>query len=119
MNVPYFLELNARKYPNKTALKTEVQSFSYQEINQQANQVANGLVSRGIKQDDRVVLFLSNGYHFVVAYFAVLKIGAVVTPINTKLTTLEIEYILNDSNASAFLTERSLMEQSEAVIFTA
>lgn len=117
MNVPYFLEMNARKYPEKTALKTENQFFTYQDINDQANQIANGLVERGIRQDDRVVLFLPNGYYFVVAYFAVLKIGAVVTPINTKLTTSEINYILNDSNANAFLTDESLMEQAKDISF--
>src|SRR5699024_5224932 len=86
-------------------------------INEQANQLANGLVTRGIRQVDRVPLFLPNVYRFVVAYFAVLRIDDFVTQINSKLTTSEINYILNDSNASAFLTSESLMEQAKDITF--
>jgi len=117
MNVLYYFEMNARKTPNKEALKTENTSYTYDDINNDANKVARGLKENGVKQGDHVVLYLPNGYHFVVAYFGVLKLGAIVTPINTKLTTSEVNYILDDSNASAFLTVGKLMNQAEGIHF--
>lgn len=117
MNLPFYLEMNASKFPEKVALITEDNTYDYHDINQAANKIGYGLQQAGMKRGDHIVIDMPNGYEFVVTYFGVLKLGAVVTPINTKLTTEEINYILHDSNASAFLTVGSLMEQAQGVDF--
>lgn len=117
MNMPFYLEMNASKFPQKIALMTEEGQYDYTHLNEAAKKIAFGLKEAGIKSGDHVVIDMPNGYEFVVAYFGVLKLGAVVTPINTKLTTEEINYILDNSNASAFLTIGSLMEQAREVDF--
>lgn len=117
MNIPFFLEMNANKFPEKVALKTEEEAYDYRHINEAAKKIAFGLQKAGIKQGNHVVINMPNGYEFVVTYFGILKLGAVVTPINTKLTTEEINYILNDSYASAIITVGSLMEQTKTIRF--
>lgn len=71
--------------------------FTFGELNTRSNQVANTLVRYGIKPGDRVAVLLKNGIEFVETYFAVAKIGAVLVPINCRLVSAEIAYILQDS----------------------
>src|SRR5205085_8339047 len=67
-----------------------------------ANRLANGLRARGIGRGERVVLASPNLPQFVVAYYAVLKLGAILVPINILLKAGEIAYHLRDSGARAF-----------------
>jgi len=67
-----------------------------------ATRLANGLRARGISRGDRVVLACPNLPQFVIAYYAVLKLGAILVPINILLKAGEIAYHLRDSGACAF-----------------
>ncbi len=77
--------------------------FTFRELNRRCNQIANGLLNRGVKPGDRVATLLKNSIEFVEAYFAVAKIGAILVPVNWRLVANEIAYILNDSGAIALL----------------
>ena len=71
--------------------------FSFKQLNQRCNRIANALVERGVKPGDRVATLLKNGIEFIESYFAVAKIGAVLVPVNWRLVANEISYILNDA----------------------
>ena len=77
------------------------QTFS--ELNANANRVANGLVSKGVKAGDRVGLLQMNSVEFMESYFAVAKIGAVVVPLNWRLVADELEFILKDSGTMTLI----------------
>ena len=68
-----------------------------------ANQVANLLVSRGIKPGDKVALSCPNLPQFPAVYYAILKTGAVVVPLNVLLKGREVAYHLQDSDAKAYV----------------
>ena len=68
-----------------------------------ANKIANGLLSSGIKRGDRVALCCPNIPQFIFAYFGILKAGCVVLPFNVLLKNNEIEFILDNSQASAII----------------
>src|SRR5690625_1221804 len=106
MNVPYYLEMYSRKFPNKTFLKTENNSYTYREMNRAADRLAYQLEQLGIKQNDKVIMQLPNSFEFVVTYFAVLKTGAIIVPINTKLTLNEVKFIEQHAEAKARSEER-------------
>lgn len=105
MNIPYYLEMYSRKSPDKVFLKTEAEQYTFKEMNDAANKLASSLESEGIKQNDKVIILLQNGFQFVVSYFALLKIGAIVVPTNVKLTVKEVKMIYDDADANAIIME--------------
>jgi long-chain acyl-CoA synthetase len=77
------------------------QHQTYRQIWDMANRVATFLVQKGIKPGDRVALFLPNLPHFPVAFFGVLKAGAVCVTCNPLYTAKELNFQLKDSGAEA------------------
>lgn len=110
MNSSQLLARNARKYPDVYAVKSEYGHLTYSGLDQQVNRLSNALLARGIKQADKVILFMPNAPEFVISYFAIQRIGALVVPINAKLTMPEINYILDHSNASAIIAHELVFD---------
>jgi acyl-CoA synthetase (AMP-forming)/AMP-acid ligase II len=77
--------------------------FSYDELNNRTNQVANGLRSLGVKKGDRVALLMMNCHEFVTSFFAIAKIGAVIVPLNWRLVPDELEFIVKDAGATVLI----------------
>ncbi len=102
MNISTILETSARKYPEKVAIIFEDKTYTYSYIDNIANQVANGLKSRGIGPGDKVALSCLNIPHFPIIYYGILKTGAIVVPLSVLLKSEEVTYHLNDSNAKAY-----------------
>ena len=94
----------AARMPNKTAIIFRDQATTYSELDQRVNQVANGLLTLGIKKGDRVGLFLHNLPLFIEAYYGVQRIGATVVPLNPLYKPAEVAFILNDCQAKAVVT---------------
>ncbi len=93
----------AKKRGGKTALFSDEAKIRYRDILQKADMLAGVLAQRGVKEGDRVALFLRNSPEFVYAIFAVSKLGAILVPINTFLKADELSYILEDSGASVLM----------------
>jgi long-chain acyl-CoA synthetase len=66
--------------------------------------VIDGIRSLGIRKGDRVVLLLPNSPQFLVAYYGLLKAGAVIVPLNPLSAERELEFYLTDSGAEAVIT---------------
>lgn len=90
LNIASILDDAALNYPNKTAIVIKDQKFSFAQINAAANQIANGLVSKGLQKGDKVALSMLNLPYFPMCYFAILKAGAVVVPLNVQLKKMKL-----------------------------
>ncbi|GAB2496631.1 long-chain-fatty-acid--CoA ligase [Nocardiopsis aegyptia] len=101
LNLSVLLEDGARSVPDKDCLVFGDLRLNYALTNMIANQVANLLVSRGVRPGDRVALASPNLPYFPFVYYGALKAGAVVVPLNVLLTPREIAYHLEDSGAKA------------------
>ncbi len=77
--------------------------MTYAELNAAASRVAGGLVRLGVARGDHVALSCPNVPWFAVAYYGILKAGAVVVPLNVLLKPREIAYHLKDSHAAALI----------------
>ncbi len=77
--------------------------FTFTQLNQRSNRIANALLGLGVKPGDRVATLLKNGIEFIELYYAIAKIGAVMVPVNWRLVANEIAYILNDAGASTLI----------------
>ena len=90
-------EATARKYPNSACTIFHGAEISYKEMDQITDRLAAGLAELGVKKGDRVGIFIPNTPQFVMAYFATLKLGAVVVATNPLYTAREIEHQVNDA----------------------
>lgn len=103
LNLATLLEDTCRDYPDRLAVVFNDVKLPYKAVNAAANQVAAGLVDLGIQKGDRVALSCPNLPFFPIAYYGILKAGAVVVPLNVLLKGREIAYHLRDSGAKAYL----------------
>jgi long-chain acyl-CoA synthetase len=103
LNLASYLVRSASVFPEDVAVVCASSSVTWASMDAAVNRFANGLRARGIGHGDRVVLACPNLPQFVVAYYAVLKLGAILVPINILLKAGEIAYHLRDSGARALL----------------
>jgi len=104
------LEYQAFRRPNKTAVVFEEKGYSYSFLNAEANRVANALRSLGVHPGDRVSMWLPNCFEFITSFYGILKVGAVVVPMNILFKAREIEYLLSNSEAKVLITVASCLE---------
>ena len=103
LNLSSVLEHQASLTPDRVAITFAGESMTYGELNAGAAQVAGGLGSLGITPGEHIALSCPNVPWFPLAYFGILKAGAVVVPLNVLLKPREIAYHLKDSDAKALL----------------
>jgi amino acid adenylation domain-containing protein/non-ribosomal peptide synthase protein (TIGR01720 family) len=90
--------------PDKTALEFEHQYVTYRELEERSNQLANFIINRGIKNNDRVAIMAVHSIELVVAILAVMKSGAAYVPLDPEYPSERIKFILRDSDSSLLLT---------------
>ncbi|MDE3134680.1 MAG: long-chain fatty acid--CoA ligase [Acidobacteriota bacterium] len=103
MNLAQILSDAAAGNPEQVAVKLDDFALNYGLLEQAAMRVAAMLAQRGIEPGDRVALMLPNVPHFVVAYYGVLRAGAVVVPLNVLNKRREVDYYLRDSGAKLLI----------------
>lgn len=94
------ISFQASKRKNKVALLIDDVKVTYKEIHENVDKLAGFLSEHGIKEGDKVALFLRNSPEFIYSVFAASKLGAIVVPVNTFLKEDELSYILEDSGAT-------------------
>lgn len=112
-----FLEQSAHLDPNKIALVADQGRYTYLEIEQQSNRLAQALLQRGLKRGDRVAIHQENSLEAVVAVFAVLKAGGVFVMVNPTTKIDKLTYVLNNCQAHALIIpqkkRKTLFEHSD------
>lgn len=111
----HFLETSAKKYPDQPCTIFKGAKISYREMSELTDRLAAGLASLGIKKGDRVGLFIPNTPQFVIAYFAVLKIGGVVIATNPMYSAREIEHQANDSGMEVMIVMSNFYQRVKEV----
>ena len=104
-NLGQVLPFGAKKYGDKTALVIGSRSFSFNDLNHLSDRLASGLHGLGITAGDRVTLYAQNCWEWIVSYYAIARLGAVVNPINVMLTPEEVAYVV--STVSRFVEQTS------------
>ena len=103
MRLEHFLAAHARRLRAKAALITADRKVSYGELQEGVESLALGLQRIGVGAGDRVLVYLPNGVEFVQTLFAGFSLGAIVVPVNTRLTARELAYFAADSRPSVFV----------------
>jgi fatty-acyl-CoA synthase len=108
MNLAKIGEYWARWRPNDIAIKFGGVSTSWRELDTHTNELAAGLVERGIGRGDRIGLLLTNCLEWIELSVAAWKIGAVIVPINTRFTAPEVAYVVSDAGCKLLFTNEEL-----------
>ncbi len=103
--VPVFklLEESAKKYSDSDCTIFKGAKITYREMEEVTDRLAAGLASLGVRKGDRVGIFMPNTPQFVMAFFAVLKLGAIVVAVNPLYSAREIEHQTNDAGIEVML----------------
>ncbi|MCK5914791.1 MAG: AMP-binding protein, partial [Deltaproteobacteria bacterium] len=102
--VYHLLDDTARKYPLRPVTRFKGKQMNYASLKQSSDNLAAALQKQGIAPNDKVVLLLPNFPGFLIAYYALLKVGAVVVPLNLLHTESELEFMFNDAGAETAIT---------------
>ncbi len=116
-NIGLLLKKRAEICPSREAFVEYERDrrFTFAELNQRCNRVANALAKRGVQPGDRVAALLKNSAEFVETYFAIAKLGAIMVPVNWRLVAAEIGYILADSGSVALVYDSDFDATVEAL----
>lgn len=110
-NVSEYFMLSVRKYPEKTALVFGEERYTYAEANRRINRIANGLLKAGIEPGDKVAFLFPNCCEIVLIYYAIQKIGAVAVPLNFRLISREISFLVNASDSKMLIFSESFADK--------
>lgn len=113
MDLGSSLGRNARQTPEKIAIICEDRTYTYDQLNRIVNRLAHGLDALGIKKGDKVALMIKNSDYFPIAYFATIKLGGIIVPINCRLTSTEAAYIIDHSDTKLVICDEEYGELIE------
>jgi long-chain acyl-CoA synthetase len=115
---PYdeLLTRTAEKFPENTALVCKDISLTYRELEGMVNSFANALLQLGVKQGDRVCLFMTNRPEFIISWFAIARIGATISPMNPSYKEREVAYQLSNSEAVGVVVQNELLPIIQAAM---
>lgn len=100
-SIGVLLTHSARKFGDKTALVVDGKEWSFRQLDNLSSAIANGLKRRGVSRGSVISLYSPNCAQWIIAYYAILKLGGVVNPLNLMLTPSEAAYAVNDCKAVA------------------
>jgi long-chain acyl-CoA synthetase len=89
--------------PDQDAIVFGDLTIGYKQLHDAVRRLAAGLKTLGIAKGDRVAVMLPNIPHFIISYYAILELGAVVVPINIMHRREDVAYLLSDSGARCLI----------------
>src|SRR6056297_2371211 len=110
-----FLERPVRLYPDKTAVVDGDRRYTYAEYAERVYRLASALAGLGIGQGDRVCILSPNSHFFLESFFATARIGAILVPLNYRLTPEDHAYIIDHAGVKAVLVDYEYTGMVDAI----
>ncbi len=108
MNLRQVFDLSLKNRRDEVALEWQNTEYTFGEIDARSNRVANALRAQGLKQGERVCVYLANRLELIDIYLACVKLGLIFVPINILYREREITHILNDAEPARYITDAEL-----------
>jgi len=103
MNTTDFLTIATAICPDRAAIVFAGKRWTYAETTERANRLAHALIGLGLKRGDRIGMLQVNCNHYVEAYFAAAKLGAIFVPLNFRAKADELQYMIGNAEAKILL----------------
>lgn len=94
----------ARKFPDLPAILIKGKNLTYRELNEHSNRMANFLITRGVKVEDKVGICIDRSLEMMISIFGTLKAGAAYVPLSPDNPTERLRKIISDSEPKIILT---------------
>ena len=104
LSIPELIDESVKEFPSKTALNFMGYTLSFRKLDSIVNACASGLCKLGIDRGDAVAVLLPNTIPCVIAYYAILRLGAIAVMNNPLYSDRELEYQFNDSGSKVLIT---------------
>ncbi len=115
MNTTDFLNIAAAICPDKTAIVFEDKRYTFSQLNERVNRLANGLMNLGAKKGVVIAFLQVNCNQCVETYFAVAKAGAIYLPLNFRVKEKELIYMLNMAEASMLIAGERYISMIQSI----
>lgn len=112
MNLADFLNDTAKRIPDHPAVRFEKDLVTYEEMNRRVDGLARGLTRLGLRAGDFCVLMMPSSLNWILVYYALAELGAVVVPVNFLYRQGELGYIFSDSGARAFIGNGEYLKEA-------
>jgi len=110
-NISEMLQTHARLRPAHTGATDSRRSLSFDQWNSRASRLASALLAQGLQAGDRVAVLAYNRIEWLEIYVALARAGLVALPLNFRLVSDELAYILKDAQVSALICAQSLQDK--------
>jgi len=110
------LLISTKNTPSKIALIVKSKEYTYAELKESAEKLAEYLVRSGIKKGDRIAISMENSWQTVVSVYGATLSGAVFLVINPQTKSDKLQYILNDSGAKALISNSILKHELSSAL---
>ncbi len=111
-NLVEVLENRAKQFPSKTFLIFGKRRLTFSQVNLLSSYLASFLHRIGVEPQDRVCLWVHNSIWFVLSYFAILKVGGIVVPINSMFKREEAKFLVEDTEAKVLIVSPDKIEDA-------
>jgi len=110
-----YLNYNAEKYPSCVPYNYYGNKITWAMLNDYTNRLAQFLKENHIKKGDRVALYMQNCPQYIIGYFGIQKIGAIVVPLNPMYKEAELDYFINEVDIKAVISTVDLYPRVYAI----
>ena len=114
-NVGAVLKMNARNYPKKMGWQDTAREYTFEQWNDRANRLANGLQALGVGYKDTLAVISYNRGEWMDIYGGCAKGGQVAVPVMFRLAGPEIAYIVNHAECKGFIVEAPFVELIDSI----
>lgn len=120
MNIPLtpvrFFERAIKIFPSRTAVVCEAERWTYEEYGKRVESLANALTDLGIKPRERIAYSGYNCHRLLECYYGIIRMGAVLLPLNIRLSPQDFQYIIQDAEPRVVFVHPDFLEKLEPVL---
>lgn len=106
-----YVKEHARRSPDRTVYHYYGSEITWRQLDEWTNRLAQFLQNKGIQKGDRVAIYMQNCPQYMIGYFGIQKLGAIVVPLNPMYKEAELEYFLNEVEVKAVIASQELYER--------
>lgn len=103
-------------YPHKVAVIDEEKEFTYKEFGQRVDQLSMSLNKAGIEEGDHVAVMLPNTHYMLECFYGICQMGAVMVPLNYRLSAEDLEYIISHSDSKMLIVDEEFIAPIEKIV---
>lgn len=110
-----YLSNNASEYPEKTAYNYYGNRITWTLLDDESNRLGQFLREKNIHKGDRIAIYMQNSPQYIISYFGIQKIGAIVVPLNPMYKEAELDYFINEVGVKAIIATDDLFHRLQSI----